>query len=41
MAAGLPNSLVELDSDDHLIWISDARDELINAVRDFVQACPP
>lgn len=37
MAARLPHAtMVELDSDDHLIWVSDARDQLVEAVRSFV-----
>jgi pimeloyl-ACP methyl ester carboxylesterase/DNA-binding SARP family transcriptional activator len=37
MAERLPEtSFVELESDDHLIWLSDARDQLIDAIRTFV-----
>jgi pimeloyl-ACP methyl ester carboxylesterase/DNA-binding SARP family transcriptional activator len=42
MAARLPRAtMVELDSRDHLIWQSDARDQLIEAVRTFVQELNP
>jgi pimeloyl-ACP methyl ester carboxylesterase len=42
MAARLPHAtMVELDSDDHLIWLCDARDQLIDAIRTFVEALPP
>ena len=41
MAERLPQAtMVELDSNDHLIWLSDARDQLIDAVRTFVVALP-
>jgi pimeloyl-ACP methyl ester carboxylesterase len=41
MAERLPQAtMVELDSNDHLIWLSDARDQLIDAVRTFVAALP-
>jgi pimeloyl-ACP methyl ester carboxylesterase len=33
-------TMVELDSNDHLIWLSDARDQLIDAIRSFVVALP-
>src|SRR3954470_5768124 len=37
MAARLPHAtMVELDSRDHLIWLCDAREQLIAAVRAFV-----
>ncbi len=37
MAERLPGpSIVELDSNDHLISLSDARDQLIDAIRTFV-----
>ena len=37
MAARLSHAtMVELDSRDHLIWLSDARDQLVDAVRTFV-----
>ena len=28
--------MVELDSNDHLIWLSDARDQLVDAIHTFV-----
>jgi hypothetical protein len=38
MEARLPHATrVELDSHDHLIWLSDAREQLIAAVRAFVE----
>jgi pimeloyl-ACP methyl ester carboxylesterase/DNA-binding SARP family transcriptional activator len=41
MAERLPQAtMVELDSNDHLIWLSDARDQLIDAIRTFVTALP-
>jgi pimeloyl-ACP methyl ester carboxylesterase/DNA-binding SARP family transcriptional activator len=41
MAARLPRAvMVELDSCDHLIWLSDARDQLIDAIRSFVVDLP-
>jgi pimeloyl-ACP methyl ester carboxylesterase/DNA-binding SARP family transcriptional activator len=37
MARRLPRAtMVELASDDHLIWMSDARDELVDVIEDFV-----
>jgi pimeloyl-ACP methyl ester carboxylesterase len=37
MATRLPHAtMVELDSRDHLIWLSDAREQLVDAVRSFV-----
>jgi pimeloyl-ACP methyl ester carboxylesterase/DNA-binding SARP family transcriptional activator len=39
LARHIPTArLVELDSDDHLIWLTDALDELIDAVRHFVES---
>jgi pimeloyl-ACP methyl ester carboxylesterase/DNA-binding SARP family transcriptional activator len=41
MAARLPNAtMVELDSSDHLVWLSDARDALVEAIRTFVDDLP-
>ncbi len=37
MATLLPHAtMIELDSRDHLIWLSDAREALVDAVRCFV-----
>ncbi len=37
MAERLPHAtMVELDSDDHLIWMSDAREQIVDAVEDLV-----
>src|SRR5207248_11457652 len=37
MAARIPDAkLVELDSDDHLIWLSDALDVMVDEIQDFV-----
>jgi pimeloyl-ACP methyl ester carboxylesterase len=33
-------TMVELDSSDHLAWLSDARDQLIDAIHAFVVALP-
>jgi pimeloyl-ACP methyl ester carboxylesterase/DNA-binding SARP family transcriptional activator len=42
MADRLPHAtMVELDSSDHLIWLSDARDQLIDTIRKFVVALAP
>ena len=42
MAARLPNAkLVELDSADHLIWLTDALDNMVNAIQDFVEGAVP
>jgi pimeloyl-ACP methyl ester carboxylesterase len=41
MADRLPKAtMVELDSNDHLIWMSDARDQLIDVIRSFVVTLP-
>jgi hypothetical protein len=38
----IPNAkLVELDSADHLIWLTDALDSMVNEIQDFVQAAVP
>ena len=38
MAARIPNAkMVELDSADHLIWLTDALDAMVNEIQDFVQ----
>jgi hypothetical protein len=43
MAARIPKAkLVELESADHLIWLTDALDTMINDIQDFVaEAVPP
>jgi hypothetical protein len=30
--------LIELDSDDHLIWLSDRREQLVDEIEAFVRA---
>ena len=38
----IPNAkLVELDSADHLIWLTDAIDTMINEIQDFVTNAVP
>ena len=38
VAARIPDAkLVELDSADHLIWLTDALDAMVNEIQDFVQ----
>ena len=42
MAARIPNAkLVELDSADHLIWLTDALDTMVNEIQDFVAGAVP
>ena len=42
MAARIPNAkMVELDSADHLIWLTDALDAMVNEIQDFVQGVSP
>ena len=42
MAARIPNAkMVELDSADHLIWLTDALDAMVNEIQDFVQRVAP
>ena len=42
MAARIPNAkMVELDSADHLIWLTDALDAMVNEIQDFVQGGVP
>jgi DNA-binding SARP family transcriptional activator/pimeloyl-ACP methyl ester carboxylesterase len=42
MAARIPNAkLVELDSADHLIWLTDALDIMVNEIQDFVVGAVP
>jgi pimeloyl-ACP methyl ester carboxylesterase len=42
MAERIPNAtLVELDSADHLIWLSDALDMMTNEIQDFVTGTAP
>jgi pimeloyl-ACP methyl ester carboxylesterase/DNA-binding SARP family transcriptional activator len=41
MAERLPHAtMVELDSNDHLLWLSDVRDQIVDAIRSFVEALP-
>jgi class 3 adenylate cyclase len=42
VAARIPDAkLVELDSADHLIWLTDRLDVMVNEIRDFVQHVAP
>jgi class 3 adenylate cyclase len=42
MAAQIPNAkMVELDSDDHLIGLTDALDSMVNEIQDFVEGTTP
>jgi hypothetical protein len=42
MAARIPNAkMVELDSADHLIWLTDSLDAMINEIQDFAQGAIP
>ena len=42
MARRVPNAkMVEIDSADHLIWLTDALDALVNEIQDFVQSVVP
>ena len=42
MARRIPNAkMVEIDSADHLIWLTDALDALVNEIQDFVQSVVP
>ncbi len=42
MAARIPNAkMVEFDSADHLIWLTDALDSMVNVIHDFVLGAVP
>jgi pimeloyl-ACP methyl ester carboxylesterase/DNA-binding winged helix-turn-helix (wHTH) protein len=42
MADRIPGArLIELDSDDHLIWLSDRREQLVDEIEAFVRATAP
>ena len=42
MAARIPNAkMVELDSADHLIWLTDALDAMVNEIEDFAKGAVP
>ena len=42
MAARIPNAkMVELDSADHLIWLTDSLDAMVNEIQDFAQGAIP